>query len=188
MIRERSTGKTASRGAFEFAEPMTVDAKGKTGGVACRRLVRSLSLMRPRGVQGLRRAFVGRDAEFERLVTAYRGTIEEARPKLITIVGDAGVGKTRLVRELWDRLADELPEPLVHRCPPLYADKSLAASPSSQVAERDQVVGRGLAASAEVIEDPQVPLLHRGRLLRDRPRRPAYRGGRASWPQSAGMP
>src|SRR5207244_2299962 len=118
LVGERTVA--ASRGAFEFAEPMTVDAKGKAGGVACRRLVRSLSLMRPRGVQGLRHAFVGRDAEFERLVTAYRGTIEEARPKLITIVGDAGVGKTRLVRELWDRLADELPEPLrrTGRCLP----------------------------------------------------------------------
>src|SRR5438105_8242895 len=118
LVGERTVA--ASRGAFEFAEPMTVDAKGKAGGVACRRLVRSLSLMRPRGVQGLRRAFVGRDAEFERLVTAYRGTIEQARPKLITIVGDAGVGKTRLVRELWDRLADERLEPLrrTGRCLP----------------------------------------------------------------------
>src|SRR5437867_6492397 len=34
------------RGAFEFDEPRTVEAKGKAGGVACRPLVRALSLMR----------------------------------------------------------------------------------------------------------------------------------------------
>ena len=49
--------------ASEFGEPDTVDAKGKTEPVECRRLVRALSLMRPRGVSGLRRAFVGRESE-----------------------------------------------------------------------------------------------------------------------------
>src|SRR5207237_6434825 len=48
----------AARGAFEFGEPATVEAKGKAGGIECRRLVRALSLMRPRGVGGLRPAFV----------------------------------------------------------------------------------------------------------------------------------
>src|SRR5207253_6109098 len=83
LVGERTVA--ASRGAFEFAEPMTVEAKGKPGGVACRRLVRALSLMRPRGIQGLRRAFVGRGHEFERLLVAYRGTVERGRPNLVTI-------------------------------------------------------------------------------------------------------
>src|SRR5207249_4329334 len=38
----------AARGAFEFAEPGEIDAKGKTAPVACRRVLRALSLMRPR--------------------------------------------------------------------------------------------------------------------------------------------
>ena len=102
----------AVRGAFEFAEPGTVEAKGKPGGVGCRRVVRALSLMRTRGVGGLARAFVGRDEELERLRSAYRRAVERSRPVLVTVVGDAGVGKTRLMRELWERLADEDPEPL----------------------------------------------------------------------------
>ena len=102
----------AARGAFEFGEPTTVEAKGKAGGVPCRRVVRALSLMRTRGVGGLARAFVGRDDELERLRSAYRRAAKRSRPVLVTIVGDAGVGKTRLVRELWERLADEAPEPL----------------------------------------------------------------------------
>jgi class 3 adenylate cyclase len=101
----------AARGAFEFAEPGTVEAKGKAEGVACRRVVRALSLMRTRGVGGLARAFVGRDDELERLHAAYRRAVERSRPVLVTVVGDAGVGKTRLMRELWERVADESPEP-----------------------------------------------------------------------------
>src|SRR5919201_1100680 len=88
LVGERTVA--ASRGAFEFAEPMTVEAKGKTGGVPCRRLIRSLSFSRPRGIQGLHRAFVGRETEFERLLAAYRRTAEEDHPRLVTIVGDAG--------------------------------------------------------------------------------------------------
>ncbi len=102
----------AARGAFEFGETRTVEAKGKPGGVRCRPLVRALSLMRTRGVGGLARTFVGRDAELERLWQAYLQTVERSRPVLVTILGDAGVGKTRLMRELWERLGGEEPEPL----------------------------------------------------------------------------
>ena len=101
----------AVRGAFEFAEPATVEAKGKPGGVVCRRLVRALSLMRPRGVGGLRRAFVGREAELELLHGLPAGR-RAGKPHLVTIIGEAGVGKTRLVREFWEWLAGESPEPL----------------------------------------------------------------------------
>ena len=101
----------AARGAFEFGEPATVEAKGKPAGVACRRVVRALSLMRPRGVGGLRRAFVGRERELALLQTAYRG-LGNREPRLVTIIGDPGVGKTRLVREAWEWLAGESPEPL----------------------------------------------------------------------------
>jgi class 3 adenylate cyclase len=110
LVGERTAA--AARGAFEFEQPEVVDAKGKPDGIAARRVVRALSLMRPRGVGGLARVFVGRDTELGRLVDAYRSTVEERRPRLVTIFGDAGVGKTRLVRELWQRLSEQKPEPL----------------------------------------------------------------------------
>jgi class 3 adenylate cyclase len=108
------------RGAFEFGEPMRIEAKGKEGGVACRRLVRALSLMRPRGVGGLRSTFVGRETELELLETTYRRVVEAGEPHLVTLMGDAGIGKTRLVRELWDRLGGrpEAPVRRTGRCLP----------------------------------------------------------------------
>ena len=102
----------AARGAFEFGEPMTVEAKGKAGGLECRRLVRALSLMRPRGVGGLRRSFVGREVELAQLQEAYGGVAAGDGPHLVTILGDAGVGKTRLVRELWEWFAAHVSPPL----------------------------------------------------------------------------
>jgi class 3 adenylate cyclase len=110
----------AARGAFEFAEPTTVEAKGKPGGVECRRLVRALSLMRPRGVGGLGRAFVGRESELELLQATFRRVATERRPHVVTVVGDSGVGKTRLAREFWEWLGDQDTTPLrrTGRCLP----------------------------------------------------------------------
>ncbi|MDQ4107909.1 MAG: AAA family ATPase [Actinomycetota bacterium] len=110
LVGERTVA--TAWGAFEFAEPQTIEAKGKPGGVECRRLVRSLSLMRPRGVGGLRRAFVGRDREMDVLERAYAEVEDRGEPRLVTILGDAGVGKTRIVREFWERLGGRSPETL----------------------------------------------------------------------------
>jgi class 3 adenylate cyclase len=110
LVGERTVA--AVRGAFEFEQPAPVDARGKSAAVPARRVVRALSMMRPRGVSGLARAFVGRDRELECLSNAYRASVELGRPRLVTVLGDAGVGKTRLVRELWERLPEQDPEPL----------------------------------------------------------------------------
>jgi class 3 adenylate cyclase len=110
LVGERTVA--AVRGAFEFEQPRAVEAKGKPEGVVARRLVRALSLMRPRGVSGLARAFVGRDQELERLLGAYRASVAKSSPRLVTILADAGMGKTRLARELWQRLPEQKPEPL----------------------------------------------------------------------------
>src|SRR5919204_2587166 len=102
----------AARGAFEFGNPKAIEAKGKPASIPCRPVIRALSLMRTRGVGGLARAFVGRAAELERLQVAYRRAVQQGRPVLVTLLGDAGVGKTRLMRELWECLGDEEPEPV----------------------------------------------------------------------------
>ena len=104
----------AAQGAFEFAEPATVEAKGKPGGVPARRVTRALSLMRPRGLREMPQVFVGRDAELAQLRDRYAAVASAKEPQLVTIFGDAGVGKTRLLRELADWLGEQLPVP-IHR-------------------------------------------------------------------------
>ena len=109
VVGERTV--VAVRGAFEFDDPVTLEAKGKPDGVRARKLIRALSLMRPRGAGGLRQAFVGRDRELQRLQEIYTGVIAGDR-HLVVLLGDAGVGKSRLVRELWQWLAAQEPQPL----------------------------------------------------------------------------
>ncbi len=116
LVGERTV--TALSGAFEFSEPATIPAKGKPDGVACRRLVRAVTPMRPQRVGGLQRAFVGRDRELEALQRTYLGVVEEGRPHLVTVIGDPGIGKTTLLREFWEWLRSRSPEPVLRtgRC------------------------------------------------------------------------
>jgi class 3 adenylate cyclase len=116
LVGERTVA--AARGAFEFAEPVRVGAKGKPEGVVCRRLVRVLSLVRPRGISGLQPVFVGRGRELADLQRAYGLVVTTAKPRLVTVAGDAGVGKTRLVGEFWRWLGGDRHRPLLRsgRC------------------------------------------------------------------------
>ena len=79
LIGERTAA--AARGAFEFGDERTVEAKGKSGGIPCRPLVRALSLMRTRGVGGLARTFVGRDTELAQLQAAKRRSVAGLGPR-----------------------------------------------------------------------------------------------------------
>ena len=47
------------------------------------------ALARPRGVAGLRPAFVGRERELELLQATYRRAVEGGEPHLVTIAGVA---------------------------------------------------------------------------------------------------
>jgi DNA-binding SARP family transcriptional activator len=118
LVGERTVA--AVGGAFEFGDKTTVQAKGKVGGVACRRLLRAVSLARPRGVLGLRPAFVGREQELELLRAAYWRAVDGQEPHLVTVMGDAGIGKTSLVLELKRWLGDQPSGPLLRagRCLP----------------------------------------------------------------------
>ena len=54
--------------------------------------------------------FLGRAVELDLLRLAYRRAITRRAPELVTLTGDAGLGKTRLAYELFAELRD-LPEP-----------------------------------------------------------------------------
>jgi class 3 adenylate cyclase len=109
---------SAALGAFEFGPPLVLEAKGKAAGIRGRSVARALSLMRPRGFGDLANVFVGRKEELELLKDAYRESVARGQPRLVGLLGDAGVGKTRLARELWEWLARQSPAPVrrVGRC------------------------------------------------------------------------
>jgi class 3 adenylate cyclase/tetratricopeptide (TPR) repeat protein len=83
----------------EAVEPL--ELRGKSEPVAAFRLLRVLDAPDRRHDT----AFVGRHRELETLSDAWRRAVEEQRCELVTVVGDAGVGKSRLVAKLLDSLA-----------------------------------------------------------------------------------
>lgn len=58
-----------------------------------------------RGIDGLATPMIGRDAELLRLLAAHDQARTEGRLRALTVLADAGVGKTRLRRELLARLS-----------------------------------------------------------------------------------
>ena len=70
---------------------------------------RRFRLDESRGVEGVDTRTVGRDVELRRLQDLYQDVVDDGQWRMVTIVGEAGVGKTRLLAE-FDRWIAELPE------------------------------------------------------------------------------
>ena len=121
------------------AEPVEpLELKGKSEPVSAFRLVSVLDA--PERSHALR--FVGREPELARIAEAWDRAQAQACCELVTVVGDAGVGKSRLVAEA---LAAVEPRVIRGRCLP-YGDgitywpvvevvKQLAVLPSDPLAE-----------------------------------------------------
>jgi len=88
----------------EAVEPLTL--KGKSEPVPAFRLVRA------HGQDGTVRRHdapvVGRETELAKLLAAWEKSVASRRVFLVTVIGDAGIGKTRLLRELIERLGDDV--------------------------------------------------------------------------------
>ena len=91
----------AASSAIAF-EPVGEQAlKGKTLPVAVWRALRVVSERGGRNrAEGLEAPFVGRDEEFRLLKDLFHATERERRARLISVLGPAGIGKTRLAWEL----------------------------------------------------------------------------------------
>jgi class 3 adenylate cyclase/tetratricopeptide (TPR) repeat protein len=92
---------------FRVEDVGALDLKGKARRVHAFRVLHETTTLPERGVPGLRAPLVGRDDEIDLLESIYGRVASEGRPHLVTLYGDAGVGKSRLTREFLDRLGDQ---------------------------------------------------------------------------------
>ncbi|RXH40035.1 adenylate/guanylate cyclase domain-containing protein [Bradyrhizobium zhanjiangense] len=98
-----------TRHAFSYDSLGEISLKGKMGSVLVHRLRGPLDTPRAaRGLDtlGLDAPLIGRDAELARLI----GSLDRAcggAAQLVRLVGEAGIGKTRLVNEFVARIRDE---------------------------------------------------------------------------------
>jgi class 3 adenylate cyclase/tetratricopeptide (TPR) repeat protein len=91
----------ATKEAIDFAPLPPLALKGKAEPVPAWRALRVRARVRgERPALGIRAQMVGRDEELALLTQTLQRVASEARPALVTIVGSAGVGKSRLVAEL----------------------------------------------------------------------------------------
>ncbi len=96
------------------AEPVELELKGKPAKVRAWRLVELLPDA-PAFVRRLDTSLVGRELELAQLHQALARAIRERRAVLTTVLGPAGIGKTRLAGELLTSVAPEA-RVLVGRC------------------------------------------------------------------------
>jgi predicted ATPase/class 3 adenylate cyclase len=99
----------ASRHVIEYREAEAITAKGKSEPVPVWEAVAARSRFGEDVEQRLRSALVGRERELAVLVDALDRARRELAPQLVTLVGVPGIGKSRLVAELF-QVVDRDPE------------------------------------------------------------------------------
>lgn len=94
----------ATRGLFDYEPVQALSLKGKREPVA------AWQAIRPKAGPGERQLstvpMLGRTHEIEGLRRIFEGVLNERRPHLVTVFGDAGIGKTRLASEFSDVLEE----------------------------------------------------------------------------------
>ena len=91
----------ATRHTIDYADAEPVTAKGKAEPVAAWEVLEARARFAVDTAQRPRAPLVGRDRELETLVGALARVRAERAPQLLTLVGVPGIGKTRLVFELF---------------------------------------------------------------------------------------
>ena len=111
MVLVGEATRRAAEAAVAFEDAGTFELKGKGEPVS---LWRALRVVAARGGEGrsagLEAAFVGRDRELRLLKDVFHATAEEGHSHLLSVVGVAGIGKSRLAWEFEkyvDGLVDE---------------------------------------------------------------------------------
>jgi len=90
------------RGVFNVHPPETLDAGGRAGPVQFYRVKRAKARafrVQTRGVEGVETHMVGRKGELRRLTDTLETVFEERELHAVTVVADAGLGKSRLLYE-----------------------------------------------------------------------------------------
>jgi class 3 adenylate cyclase len=86
--------------AVDVGEERLLELKGKSEPVTAHPLLN----VREAAERSHASRFVGREREFEQLVDAWHGALVGLRCELVTVIGDPGVGKSRLVAEALARI------------------------------------------------------------------------------------
>jgi class 3 adenylate cyclase/tetratricopeptide (TPR) repeat protein len=110
-----------TRAAVEYERRPSILAKGKTAPLRAFRAVRATTAVprQFRGVPGLRAPLIGRDRELQLMINTFSRVVEDRQAYLFTLLGAAGIGKSRLIEEGLRRIATDFsPQVRQGRCLP----------------------------------------------------------------------
>jgi len=155
------------RGAFGFQPVPGLQLKGIPGTVdaylALDERPHRFRLDSNRGVEGIETSTVGRDIELRQLQERLWDITEDRHWQVVTVMGDAGVGKTRLLLE-FDRWLAEIPDRVWWfrgRASPLAVNQAggllrdvLAARFDIEESDSDEIVAGKLLAGLEIALGP----------------------------------
>jgi tetratricopeptide (TPR) repeat protein len=111
----------AARGAIEFVELEPLRLKGKEEPVPAWEATGAITAGPGRAsVLRAETKLIGRTEEADLLVSLIERVEREGNPHLVTVIGQAGVGKSRLLREVTSILSESSDPPAIRRgqCPP----------------------------------------------------------------------
>ena len=99
--------ESLTRSAIEYAPREPMVAKGKIEPIKAFRAVRPRSAVpeQARGLPAMRAQLVGRQRELRMLLESFERVRDDRRAHVFTLVGNAGIGKSRLVGEALARIA-----------------------------------------------------------------------------------
>src|SRR5206468_6006815 len=110
LVGERT--RRATEAAISYEDAGTLELKGKSEPVAAWRALRVIAARRgERRATGLESPFVGRDAELRLVKELFHSSADERKARIASVVGVAGVGKSRLAWEFekyLDGLVDDV--------------------------------------------------------------------------------
>lgn len=160
-----------TRNVIDYEARDPVVAKGKTEALTAFRALRPRSQVpvQARGVPGLHAPLVGRDRELRLLLDTFARAAEDRSTHLFTLLGAAGIGKSRLVNEALTALAGSGARVLQGRCLPY--GRGITYWPLIEMLRQD--TGISLSDEREVALSKLDRWL--GELLADDPERPAIR-------------
>jgi class 3 adenylate cyclase len=147
-VAEPSTVAVSSRvhriagGAFEYADLGERALKGIEGRTRIYRVIgESAAEGRFEAARGARLTpLVGREAELQRLVDAWQESQTSARGHVLLLAGEPGIGKSRLVSALRERLATQGARAMAFHCSPF--DTNSAFHPIAANIERALGISR----------------------------------------------
>ncbi len=105
----------ATRRAIEFQDESAVEAKGKAEPIPTWEALAARSRFGIDVTHYARSELVGRERELSILRDAFERARQERIPQLVTLVGVPGIGKSRLVHELFAQVVDPDPELITWR-------------------------------------------------------------------------